>query len=87
VIDGGRGWLRPQLIVIDAWSRGCSGTSIAAGLRDLGITIPIVLVGHAPLPADRTLRIVPPEAAEAAVVELASATAVARPCSETVLAG
>src|SRR4029079_6051801 len=42
--DGHGGWLRPELIVIDSWSRGCAGTTIAAGLRDLGIAIPIVLV-------------------------------------------
>lgn len=35
---------RPDLIVIDAHARGCAGTTIAAGLRELGITIPIVIV-------------------------------------------
>lgn len=43
IIDGSRPWLRPGLIVIDAFARGCAGTTIALGLRDLGITIPIVL--------------------------------------------
>jgi hypothetical protein len=37
----------PALIVVDANARGCTGTSIAAGLRELGIRIPIVLV-HRP---------------------------------------
>jgi hypothetical protein len=76
VIDGHRGWLRPGLIVIDARSRGCAGTTIAAGLRDLGITIPIVLVaapGEAlPVPSDATLRIVDTGSAERAVTELAA---------------
>src|SRR5438067_3819055 len=44
VIEGHHCGLRPSMIVIDARSRGCSGVTIAAGLRDLGITIPIVLV-------------------------------------------
>ena len=75
VIDGHQSWLRPSLIVVDARSRGCAGTTIAAGLRDLGITIPIVLIaapGEAlPVSPDRTLRIVDSEAAENAVAELA----------------
>lgn len=61
VIEGDRNWLRPDLIVVDAWARGCAGTTIAAGLRELGITIPIVLVAARdqplPLSPDRTLRI------------------------------
>ncbi len=76
VIDGHHGWLRPGLIVIDARSRGCAGTTIAAGLRDLGIAIPIVLVaapGEAlPVSSDATLRIVDTAAVERAVTELAA---------------
>ena len=76
VIDGHRGWLRPGLIAIDAWSRGCAGTTIAAGLRDLGIAIPIVLVaapGEAlPVSSDATLRIVDAASVERAVTELAA---------------
>ena len=76
VIDGHQAWLRPGLIVVDAHSRGCAGTTIAAGLRDLGITIPIVLIaapGEAlPVTPDRTLRIVDSEAAEQTVAELAA---------------
>jgi len=75
VIDGDQPRLQPGLIVVDARSRGCAGTTIAAGLRDLGITIPIVLIaapGEAlPVSPDQTLRIVDSEAAEAAVAELA----------------
>ena len=77
VIDGDQPWLRPGLIVVDARSRGCAGTTIAAGLRDLGITIPIVLIaapGEAlPVSPDRTLRIVDSVSAEQTVAELAAA--------------
>lgn len=76
VIDGHRDWLRPGLIVIDARSRGCAGTTIAAGLRDLGISIPIVLVARPdealPLSSDAALRIVDPTSVEHAVTELAA---------------
>ena len=75
VIEGHQGWLRPSLIVIDAWSRGCSGVTLAAGLRDLGLTIPIVLVAAPsdPLPvsSDDTLRIVDSGSAKATVAGLA----------------
>ena len=79
VIEGDYAWLRPGLIVIDARSRGCAGTTIAAGLRDLGITIPIVLVvapGEAPpVSPDDTLRIVTAASAPDVVAELAHAGA------------
>ncbi len=74
VIDGRQPWLKPGLIAVDARSRGCSGISIAAGLRDLGITIPIVLIaapGEAlPVSPDESLRIVDSGAAERTVAEL-----------------
>src|SRR4051794_28105361 len=44
VIEGVPSWMRPHLIVVDAYARGCAGTTIASGLRELGIAIPIVLV-------------------------------------------
>jgi FixJ family two-component response regulator len=76
VIEGHQSWLRPGLIVVDARSRGCAGTTIAAGLRDLGITIPIVLIAAAgealPVSPDRTLRIVDSASAEQTVAELAA---------------
>lgn len=76
VIDGQQPWLRPGLIVVDARSRGCAGTTIAAGLRDLGITIPIVLTAAPgetlPVSPDRTLRIVDSASAEGTVAELAA---------------
>ena len=74
VIDGQQPRLRPGLIVVDARSRGCAGTTIAAGLRDLGITIPIVLIAAPgetlPVSPDKTLRIVDSAAAEQTVAEL-----------------
>ena len=44
VITGDMPWKRPGLIVIDAIARGCSGSTIAHGLRELGAKIPVVLV-------------------------------------------
>jgi len=76
VIEGHQTGLRPSLIVIDARARGCSGVTIAAGLRDLGITIPIVLVAAAgdalPVSSDETLRIVDAVTATSTVAELAT---------------
>lgn len=40
VIEGRAAWRQPSLIVVDAVLPGCSGTTIADGLRDLGIAIP-----------------------------------------------
>jgi hypothetical protein len=75
VIEGDPTWLRPGLIVIDAHARGCAGTTIAAGLRDLGITIPIVLVTGAdeprPVCSDATVRVVDRASAESVVADLA----------------
>ena len=75
VIEGRQPWLRPGLIVVDAHSRGCAGTTIAAGLRDLGIKIPIVVIAAPgeglPVSPDETLRIVDSGSAVAAVAELA----------------
>lgn len=86
VIEGHQTWLRPGLIVVDARSRGCAGTTIAAGLRDLGITIPIVLIAapgeSLPVSPDQTLRIVDSASAENTVAELvrgAAGTSVADP--------
>jgi FixJ family two-component response regulator len=47
IILGDQPWLRPGLIVADAAARGCSGLSIACGLRDLGSRIPVVIVARA----------------------------------------
>ena len=47
LILGDQPWLRPGMIVADAAARGCSGLSIASGLRDLGSRIPVVVVARA----------------------------------------
>src|SRR6266481_3052963 len=36
---------RPDLVVVDAISPGCSGVTIAAGFRDLELAIPVIVVG------------------------------------------
>ncbi len=70
-----RAWLRPAMIVIDAHARGCAGTTIASGLRDLGIAIPIVLVATPdetlPISSDDLVRITASATAESVVDELA----------------
>jgi DNA-binding response OmpR family regulator len=43
-ILGEHAWCQPGLVVVDAVSPGCSGTSIARGLRDLGWSTPIVVL-------------------------------------------
>ena len=74
VIEGEQASLKPALILVDAHSRGCTGTSIAAGLRDLGITIPIVLIAAPgetlPISADASLHIVDSLGARATVASL-----------------
>jgi CheY-like chemotaxis protein len=76
VIGGGHGWPNPDLIVVDSISPGCSGLTIAAGFRDLGIEIPIILVGprkaQAKLePTGPEVILIEPAAAATALVVLA----------------
>jgi hypothetical protein len=76
VIDGEHTSRRPGLIVIDAYARGCAGATIALGLRELDITIPIVLAlaPGQPRPAassDRMLHVVERDCVERVVHELA----------------
>lgn len=75
VVEGRYTWLDPMLIVIDAYARGCAGTTIAAGLRDLGIEIPIVLITtpgqRVPVTTDAALRVITSSDAPAVVQELA----------------
>lgn len=75
VVEGRYRWLDPMLIVIDAYARGCAGTTIAAGLRELGVKIPIVLVAAAgqrvPVTTDEALRVVDVSDAPGIVEELA----------------
>jgi hypothetical protein len=80
IIDGSQTRSRPELIVIDAFARGCAGTTIAVGLRDLGIQIPIVLVRgieqRVPTASsDSMLHVVGPEEVERTVAELARCAA------------
>jgi hypothetical protein len=75
VIEGAHTWLRPGLIVVDAFARGCAGTTLALGLRDLGIEIPIVLVLRPGQPntirsPDRMLRVASPQDVEPVVRQL-----------------
>ena len=44
LIEGKQAWRIPVLIVVDAIAPGCKGTTIADGLRDLGLQIPTVVV-------------------------------------------
>jgi CheY-like chemotaxis protein len=85
VVEGDRVWLRPGLIVIDARSHGCAGTTIAAGLRELGIKIPIVLIAAAgealPVSSDDTLRIADSASADAVVADLARVAYLPAVCS------
>ena len=75
LILGDQPWLRPGLIIADAAARGCSGLSIARGLRDLGSRIPVVVIARAAdeLAAmrDGSLTIVAPENAAKTVEILA----------------
>jgi hypothetical protein len=65
----------PGLLVVDVRSRGCSGLSIAGGLRELGVRIPLVLVAKpgdpVPITDDATIRVVGPNRAVAAIAEIA----------------
>lgn len=75
IIEGHRSWVRPGMIVVDAWSHGCSGVSIAAGLRELGVAIPIVLVKQPddpiPLSPDGAVHIVDATDARTAIAAVA----------------
>src|SRR4051812_34765107 len=42
---------RPDLVVVDAISPGCWGVTIAAGFRDLGLAIPVLVIGNSELSA------------------------------------
>ena len=74
LILGDRASQWPGLIVADAAARGCSGLSIARGLRDLGARIPVIVVARAAdelaATTDGPLTIVAPENAARTVALL-----------------
>ena len=64
----------PSLIVVDAISAGCLGITLAAGLRELEVPVPIVLVdanGHAAEDQARRIYTATPAIAPAVVAALA----------------
>lgn len=75
LIDGARAPAPPGLIVVDAVSRGCAGTTIAAGLRELDVRVPVVLItrpGDPTIEVDgRFVHVVPAITAASAIAELA----------------
>lgn len=72
LITGDAPWLRPNLIVVDAVARGCAGQTIASGLRELGLGIPVILVTSDRAPViDRDTIVADPITAPAIVGELA----------------
>jgi hypothetical protein len=61
----------PGLIAMDLYARGCSGISVARGLKDLGVDIPVVLVGDRPhAEADHGLLVVNTTDAATAIARL-----------------
>lgn len=74
LIEGNRPSVLPGLIVVDAVSRGCSGITIAAGLRDLDVRIPVVIVARPGDPVldsdDRLIRVVHASHAASAIAEI-----------------
>jgi hypothetical protein len=76
VIEEKYTWLDPMLIVMMHNAPGCAGTTIAGGLRELGIKIPIVLITRpgqrVPITRDEALRVVDSNDAVSAVAELAN---------------
>jgi FixJ family two-component response regulator len=74
VITGQAPQNRPGLVVIDAIASGCTGTSIAEGLRDLGARIPVVLVTkECSTASDAEIITVDPKLATHVIGELARA--------------
>lgn len=68
----------PDLVVVDTASPGCSGITIARGMRDLGWSVPIVLLRSSeprdpfdPGPLDGTLAILPADVCPEALLEVA----------------
>lgn len=94
VLLGEHACLRPpDLVVVEAASPGCCGITIARGMRDLGWSVPVVLLRSSgptdppePDPVDAALAVLPIDVAPDELVEvarrrrpLASPPAAARP--------
>lgn len=66
----------PELLVIDAIARGCAGLTIAAGLRELGAHIPLLLVtrpgADTPASEDPCVRVASTDGAVRELIELIS---------------
>ena len=78
----------PGLLVVDAVGRGCAGLTIAAGLRDLGVAIPLLLITkpglNVPESDDGAVRVVSSENALSAIDDSTERTEPqARPCSHS----
>jgi CheY-like chemotaxis protein len=79
VLLGEHACLRPpDLVVVDAASPGCSGITIARGMRDLGWSVPVVLLRPRdpadppdPAPVDGALAILPADVPPDDLVEVA----------------
>jgi hypothetical protein len=80
LIIGNQMWPIPDLVVVDAISAGCSGVTIAAGFRDLGLDIRIILIAPSeasdvsPETYAHSVILVEPAAASVAVVAIAKST-------------
>jgi len=81
-------WCRPRMIVVDAFSPGCSGVTIARGIRNLGWSIPVVLIVYSEEHkqclgdvAEESVYVVDSDRALSSIVELARHT-INRPTQE-----
>lgn len=76
----------PRLLVVDAIARGLAGITIAAGLRELDVRIPLVLVTRpgerVPVSEDQVIHVVSSAAAPALVAELAGELATEKVAAE-----
>jgi len=90
LITNERPAIAPDLLVIDRLARGCAGTTIAYGLRELGVRIPIVLVGTSEPAAatdhDGIVQVFGPRAATV-IARLVRPPAVSDPASASRLRG
>jgi hypothetical protein len=63
------------MVVVDERSPGCRGSSIARGLRELGIEVPVTVIAHPDLALaaapDERIYVVEPDAAATAIPSIA----------------